>query len=119
MVRFDEVEHMFMDVAELVFGIVWSAFDLVPDDAVAQYPPLPIGHGESDSPRQTKERFLLVSVSDVEPKRSSRLEHALQFLEEHQQIIDVLLPCCFKPNAAACIGSLSPVWRRGQCAVDA
>jgi hypothetical protein len=68
MIRFDKVEHMFVDVAELVFGIVWSAFDFVPNNAITQYPPLGIGHGESNSPRETKERFLLVRVSDVEPK---------------------------------------------------
>jgi len=81
-----------MDVAELVFGIVWSAFDFVPNNAITQYPPLAIGHGESNSPRQTKERFLVVRVSDVEPKRSGGLEDALEFLAEHKQIIDVLLP---------------------------
>ena len=92
-VRCDEVEHMFMNVAELSLALSGPPLDLALQMILFRnIHPGGNGHGKSDSPRQTKERFLLVRVSNVEPKRAGGLEYTLQFLEEDKQIIDILLP---------------------------
>ena len=72
-IRFHEVKDVFVDVAQLVRGVVRAALHLVPNDAVPQEPALPVGHGQGDPPRDTGQALVPIGVADVQPKEPDDL----------------------------------------------
>jgi hypothetical protein len=49
------MEEILMDVPQSVLSVIRTALDLVPNDAVSQYPTLLIGKLQSHPPRDTEE----------------------------------------------------------------
>ena len=60
-----EMENMFVDITELVAGIVWSALHFVPNDVIAEYPSLFIDQTKSNTPRDAEESFILICVANI------------------------------------------------------
>lgn len=58
------MEDIFANVSQTVLYGVHAAFDLIPDDAIAQNPPLMIGQFERNTPGNAEQVHTMLIASD-------------------------------------------------------
>src|SRR6266699_6769936 len=109
------MEDEFMDTAEAICGVIHAALDLVPDDAVAEYPALVVREFKCYAPRNTDETLVLISVAYVQPKRALRLEHTLQFKKNFREMVHELTIVRLKTDSPIFVFALSPIRRGSHC----
>jgi len=83
-----------MNIAKPVFGVVHAAFQFVPYDAVSKYPALIVGKLENHSPRNPEQPLTAIRITEIEPERPRRLQHALEF-QKHSAKICYEIPIVF------------------------
>ena len=116
--RLDEVKDVLVHVAQAVAGVVETALDLVPDDAVAERPSLPVRQCYGDAPRNPDQILAGVRVADVQPERARRLEDSFDLGAHGAEVADEIPVVGFESDAAAGVLPLPPIRRARHAAVE-